>query len=134
MPITVEDIVKSIFGDKSVKVFHPENIRLWNFPLTLSEDYGVPFDRAFIVISQFLVKILIDDSIVREMTDKIFIEIMETFPTKDKNQLGQLFLSVSVSAINQAQKKIIFGKKIQEKVDSLSHLVKIYKSKDIIIP
>lgn len=134
LPITVEDIEKSVFGEKDVKVFRPENIKLWNFPLTLSEEYGVPFGMAVTVIGKFLIKMLIDDSVVREMMDKIFIEIMETFPTKDKGQFGQLLLSVTVTTINKVQQKIILGRSTQEKFDSLSQLAEIYKSKSIILP
>jgi tetratricopeptide (TPR) repeat protein len=134
LPITVDDIEKSVFGGNDVKVFSPKKIRLLNFPLTLSEDYGVSFDRAFTVVGQFLIKILIDDAVVSEMMEKIFIEIVESFPTKDKNQFGQLLLGISVKVINKAQKDIILGRNIQKKVNSISKLIEIYKSKDIILP
>lgn len=134
LPITVEDIEKSVFGDGEVKTFVPENISLLNFPLTLSEDYGVPFDRAFPVVGRFLVKMLIEDAIVPEMLDKIFIEILETFPTKNKKELGKMFLSVGVRVINNIQRKMVLGAKIQEKVDSLARLVEIYDGESIILP
>jgi len=134
LPITVEDIEKSVFGDGDIKAFAPENIRLLNFPLTLSEDYGVPFDRAFPVVGRFLVKILMDDALVPEMVDKIFVEILETFPTKNKKELGQMFLTVSVRVINNIQKRMVVSTKVQEKVDSLTRLIEIYDGEGIIIP
>ena len=134
LPITVEDIEKSVFGDGEIKTFTPENIRLLNFPLTLSEDYGVPFDRAFPVVGRFLVKILMDETLIPEMVDKIFIEILETFPTKNKKELGQLFLTVSARVINNIQKRMVVGTKIQEKIDSLSRLIEIYSDKGIVLP
>jgi len=134
LPITVEDIEKSVFGDGDIKAFAPENIRLFNFPLTLSEDYGVPFDRAFPVVGRFLVKILMDDALVPEMVDKIFVEILETFPTKNKKELGQMFLTVSVRVINNIQKRMVVSTKVQEKVDSLTRLIEIYDGEGIIIP
>lgn len=134
LPITVEDIEKSVFGDGDIKAFTPENIRLLNFPLTLSEDYGVPFDRAFPVVGRFLVKVLMDDALVPEMVDKIFVEILETFPTKNKKELGQMFLTVSVRVINNLQKRMVFSTKVQEKVDSLARLIEIYDGEGIILP
>ena len=133
LPITVEDIEKSVFGGNDIKVFSPVNISLWNFPLTLSEPYGVPFERAFTVIGSFLVKMLTDDAVTPEMINKIFVEIIETFPTKDKNQLCQLLLSISVRVVNKNQQRMVLGRNIQGKVDSLSKLCEIYKGKDTII-
>lgn len=134
LPITVEDVEKSVFGDGDIKTFTPENIRALNFPLTLSEDYGVPFDRAFPVVGRFLVKVLMDDALTPEMVDKVFVEILETFPTKNKKELGQMFLTVSVRVINNIQKRMVVSRKVQGKVDSLARLIEIYNGEGIILP
>lgn len=87
------DIEKAVFGDGIIKTVKPENIRKLNFPLTLSEEYGVPFQTAFSVVANFLLKILLDDSIIVEIAERIFIEILESFPSeKSKKDLGQIFL------------------------------------------
>lgn len=134
LPVTVDDIEKAVFGGHNVKVFTPEKIRLLNFPLTLSQEYGVPLDTAHAVVGQFLLKVLIDDTVVPEMIERIFIEIIDAFPTNDKKQLGQLLLSVSVRVMNKAQTNILLRGYIQEKVNALSKIIEIYKSKVIIRP
>ena len=48
----------SVWRDKNVK---PENIKKLNFPLTLSEEYGVPFQIAFGVVWIFLFRLMMDD-------------------------------------------------------------------------
>lgn len=134
LPIDIEDIEKAVLGDGNIKSFTPGNIRLLNFSLTLSEDYGVPFNRAFAVVGRFIVKMLMDDAITPEMMDKIFIEVLETFPTNDKRRLGRTLLSAGVKAINKIQKEMIFGTNIQEKVDSLARIVEVYGDGSIILP
>lgn len=134
LPITIEDIEKAITGDSIIKTIKPENIRLFNFSLTLSEDYGVPFNLAFAVISRFLVKIMIDDSIIPEMVVKIFEEIITAFPTsKDKKTLSKLFLKVVVESINKYRQKIVIGTTIQEKIDKINKFVEIYNWKNFIL-
>jgi len=109
----------------------PERIRQFNFPLTLSEQYGVPFDRAFLVVGRFLVKVLIDDSVLPEMAERIFVEILSTFPMdKGKRTLGEMFLRVSAQIINKDRQRIIIGTRIQEKIDLLSQLAAIFNSRE----
>lgn len=133
LPITTEDIEKAVIGDSTIKIMKPENIHLFNFPLTLSEDYGVPFNIAFNVVAQFLVKMLTDDSIMTSMIERIFAEIISSFPTaKDKKTLGQLFLRVCIQIIST--QRIILGTKVHSKLISLSQFIEIYNRKEIIIP
>lgn len=135
LPIIVEDIEKAVFGDGEIKTFSPQNIHLLNFPLTLSKEYGVPFEKAFPVVGRFLVNVLIDDAVVPEMAEKIFAEVIDSFPSDmDKKLLSQMFLRVCVQAINSIQQGMIVGTKIQEKVDSLSKFIEIYDRRNIILP
>lgn len=120
LPLTTEDMEKAVFGDGPIKTVQPQRIRQFNFPLTLSEQYGVPFDRAFLVVGRFLIKVLVDDSILPEMAERIFVEIISTFPThKDKQTLGKMFLRVSVQTINKIRQTIFVGTRVQEKIDLL---------------
>lgn len=137
LPIAFEDIEKAVFGDGTIRVITPQNIRLLNFPLTLSENYGVSFGRAFPIIGRFLVKVLIDDSILPEMVNKIYVEIIETFPipaNMSKRELGRMLIGVSVRVINNTQNNIVLSRNIQKKVDSLSNLTEIYEEKGIVLP
>jgi hypothetical protein len=128
LPLSTDDIEKAVFGDGVIKVVRPERIRMLNFPLTLSAAYGVPFDTAFVVVGRLLVKMLMDDSIPTETTERIFVEILSTFPVEDgdKKQLGIRFLRVAARALNQFRQRIIIGAKAPEKIDALSQLAEIY--------
>ena len=132
LSLSSDDIEKAVFGVGRIKVIRTENIRKLNFSLTLSEEYGVSFQIAFTVLYRFLIKILIDDSIIPEITEKIFIEIIESFPTeKDKGNLSQMFLRVCIKAVEKNKSKWILTKKsdiTQEKIDKLSRATEIFSS------
>ena len=129
--LTTEDIEKAAFGDGIIITVQPERIRWFNFPLTLSEQYGVPFARAFGVVVGFLTKVLIDDAILPEIAERIFVEILSAFPTdKDKRILGEMFLTISAKKINRIRETIIIGSAAQKKIDLLSQIAEIYTGKN----
>jgi len=129
LSLSPDDIEKAVFGDGKIKTIRPQNIRKLNFSLTLSEEYGVPFQMSFSVITIFLLRVLTDNSIPPDIVRKIFIEIIESFPTKkDKKTLGRKFLSTCIQKINDRSKLILIPKSkiIQEKIDLLSQFTQIY--------
>lgn len=132
LSLSSDDIEKAVFGDRKIKIIRTGNIRKFNFSLTLSEEYGVSFQNAFAVVVRFLFKLLIDDTITPDIVEKIFIEIIESFPTKkDKKNLGQMLLSVCTKAIEKNKSKWILTKKsntTQEKIDKLSRATEIFSS------
>jgi len=135
LPISTEDIEKAVFGDKKITIVNPKAIRYFNFPLTLSQDYGVPFDKAFQVVGRFFLKILTDDSITIDTAEQIFDEILTAFPTeKSKSTLGKMFLQVSVQIINNKTANVIVGSLTQNKIDILSQFTQIYDGTKIIRP
>lgn len=135
LPISSEDMEMAVFGEKAIAIVDPEAIRLFNFPLTLSEEYGVPFDQAFLVVGQFFLKVLIDDSITIDMAERIFGEVLSSFPTdKKKSTLGNMFLQVSVQIINNRAAKIIIGSLTEQKIKVLSQFALIYDGNRIILP
>jgi len=78
-----------------------------------------------------LIRVLIDDAILPEIAERIFTEILSTFPTdKDKGALGQMFLRASVQTIIKIRQRIIIGTRVQEKIDRLSQTTEIYGSAD----
>ncbi len=130
LPIATEDIGKAVFGDGTIIIVQPERIRWFNFPLTLSEQYGVPFDRAFSVVAGFLTNVVIDDTIFPETAERIFVEILSTFPTeKDKRILGKMFLTISIKEINRIRQTIFIGTTAQKKIALLSQIAEIYSPK-----
>ena len=130
--LTSDDIEKAVFGDGEIKTVKPENIRKLNFPLTLSEEYGVPFQTAFRVIGLFLIQVLIDNAITVEIAEKIFVEILSSFPTDmGKKELGQLLLAVCTRIIENNKSKFLVHAENQllyDKVNRLSQLTEIYSS------
>jgi hypothetical protein len=89
-----KDIAIAVFGDKKIKSAEPKNIRRFNFPLTLSEEYGVSFKTAFTLIGSFLFGVLLDISVDEEIVEEIFIELIEALPTEfTKKDLGLLLLN-----------------------------------------
>ncbi len=100
LPLNPEDIEKAVFGDRETKFIKPENIRKFNFPLVLSEEYGVPFDVAFRVVGMFSLKLIRDDSVASDVLEKTFTEILNDFPTsKSKKDLGQMLLDACTKAV-----------------------------------
>ena len=131
LPVSIEDIEKAVYGDGIIITVQPERIKWFNFPLTLSEQYGVPFGSAFSVVAGFLTKVLIDDAILPEIAERIFVEILSTFPTdRDKRILGTMFLTASVKEINRIRQTIIIGTTVQKKIDLLSQIAEIYSARN----
>ena len=104
LSLNSNDIEIAIFGNNDIKTFKPENIRKFNFPLTLSEEYGVSFELALRTIVEFMIRVITNDSVTTEMAKKIFIEILGTFPT-NKKEFGQLILKICIAIINKNQLK-----------------------------
>ena len=120
LTLNADDIEKAIFGDGEIKIVKPENIRKFNFPLTLSEEYGVPFQTAFTVVGAFLLKVMMDNTITLDVAEKIFIEIIESFPTKiRKKDFGQMLLRVCFNAIEKNKLKQFLHPDAQDKWDRL---------------
>lgn len=132
LSLNSNDIEMAVFGDGNIKTVKPENIRKLNFSLTLSEEYGVPFQTAFTVVGRFLFKVLMDDTITADIAEKIFIEILESFPTKkNKKDLGQMLLRICLRAIENNKSKFILFPNIQvinEKLGKLLQTTEIYNS------
>lgn len=130
LPLTTDDIEKAVFGDKKFKFVKPENIRMLNFPLTLSEEYGVPFQVALQVVGSFLHRVVLDDVVALDVVEKIFAEITSSFPTKrSKSELGQLLLEGFRKALdgNMPIKFYKFQDKLRyQKIDKLLEMTQSY--------
>ncbi len=132
LSLNPDDIEKAVFGDGEIKTVSPENIRKLNFSLTLSEEYGVKFQDAFRVVGGFMLKVLTDNTVTSDTAEKIFIEIIETFPTKmNKKDFGQMLLRVCLRVIEKNKSKLVLYPKNQildEKIDKLSQITEIFNS------
>lgn len=126
--ITIEDIQKAVFGDSLIASVQPGRIQWFNFPLTMSEDYGVAFATSFNVVATFLLQIVKDDTVIPELAERIFAEILSAFPAdKDKRTLGKLFLSVCKREIEKMQKVLFVGNIVHKKIEKLSQFTDLYK-------
>jgi hypothetical protein len=129
LPITRHDLEKAIFGDKVIAFLRPEYLRKFNFRLTLSEDYGVSPINAFSVIANFLVKIIIDNSIPPEMAEKIFTETVFTLPaTIAKRSLWERLPMVCERVIKDHHQLVISTLQMQKKLDTLSRIIQAWSS------
>lgn len=139
LPISQEDIDKAVLGNGDTKDIKPENIKKFNFELTLSEEYGVPFDVAFRVIGVFLFRLIANDDITADILEKVFVEIIDTFPTtENKKDFGQILL-VSFTKILEGQAPIrvwkLEDKMKYQKVNHLSQVIETYNNKtQVFIP
>lgn len=135
LPLSTDDITHAVFGDGIIAKIQPEKIRQLNFPLVLSEQYGVTFDSAFLVVGRFLIRVLVDDAILPDVAERIFSEILSTFPTPkdmDKKALGKMFLRVSAQTINKMRQRIIIGTRVQEKINRLSQFTEFFNNTNIL--
>ncbi|HEY0908427.1 MAG TPA: hypothetical protein VGE35_03715 [Candidatus Paceibacterota bacterium] len=120
LQFVTQDLEKAVFGDGAITVVQVENLKKLHLPLTLSAEYGVNPDNALKLVFYFILKLLIDDSVPVSVVEKIYTEIMSTYPT-DKNRvlLGRALISASVKAINE-NKTIVVGAHTQEKIDAIA--------------
>lgn len=126
--IDPDDIQKAIFGDSLIASIQPGRIQWFNFPLTLSEGYGVPLAMSFNMVASFLLRIVVDDTVVTEVAERIFAEILTAFPTdKDKRTLGKHFLLFCKRRVKEMQETLFIGDMTQKKVEALSHIAELYK-------
>jgi hypothetical protein len=132
LSISSDDLETAVFGSGDIKTIKPKNIHKLNISLTLSEEYGIPSGLAYTIVCAFLVRVLMDNSITADIAELIFIEILETFPTKkNKKDLGQMLLRMCLGAIEKSKSKFILlhsNQIIYEKFDKLLRTIEIYSS------
>ena len=133
LSLNSDDLEKALLGDRKITNVNIQNIRKFNFSLILSEEYGVSFHNALSVLANFLYKILIDDTIIPEIVEKTFIEIIQNFPMeKYKNILSHMLIEVCVKKIEK-DKPIFILTRIsnftEEKIKRLKKAMQIFGSK-----
>jgi len=132
LPLHPEDIQLAVFGDGDEKIIAPENIRTFNFPLTLSEEYGVSYDTVFRVIGVFLLRILLDNDIAIDSVEKVFVEIIESLPKKiNKRDFSRMLVGVCNKLFekNKPQNLCWLEDKLRhQKFDALSRLIESFSS------
>ena len=105
--INSNDLLVAVFGNENNKKTEPKNIKRFNLPLVLSEDYGVPFQTAFLVVGSFLIDVLLDVSVSEDIAEQIFFEIIEEFPVDIHNKdFGVFLLRNCVHAIENKKKEL----------------------------
>ena len=137
LSVTSDDIEKAVFGDGEVKIFKPENIRRLNFPLTLSEEYGVPFQDALRVIGIFFFRAMMDTTVALDTVEKIFVEIIESFPTKmSKKEFGERLLGVCITVFESNTPKNLcrLADKLKyQKIEKLLHAIESFSEESKLV-
>jgi hypothetical protein len=114
----------------------PEQLRKFNFALTVSEEYGVPQRAAFDVVGSFLSRALVDDSLSPEIATRI-VEVVTTFrTTTTRKMFGQRLMLLTVQAINDGRRSIVIGstKAVQAKVNAIAEFLSTYGPDELIVP
>ena len=132
LALNVNDIEKAVFGDKIINVVSPTNIQKFNFKLTLAEEYGVTFNTAFKVILGFMINIITDNTITPDIVEKIFFEIVESYPTKfGKYDFCKFLIHIIEQNIEKNEFSIIVkpkNKNLETKLDKLKSASTVYYS------
>jgi len=132
LSLSPNDIEKAVFGDKQVNVINVKNILQFNFPLTLSEDYGVTFHSAFRVVFEFFIKVLSDTTVTFDVKEKILFQIIDSFPTDlNKKDFGHMILSSCIKAVDHMERNLVLlinTQKLRSELDKLFQSVEIYGS------
>jgi len=136
LDISLDDLEKAVMGDNLIKAILPNNIRKFNYSLTLSKEYGVPFQMAFSLVGNFVSKIVLDNSISSDIAEKVFIEILESFPVDmDKYEFGQLLLRACYNYAEKAKSQLFINTSnpiYYKKYEKLLRVNEIYKSSKIL--
>lgn len=108
LPLTSDDIEKTIFGTGRVSVINISNVGHLNLKLTLSEEYGVSWQTALSVIGHFLKNIITDDSIEPRIFQRIFIELFDYIPDNLEAQTtGKMLMDICQKHIESRKSDII---------------------------
>ena len=130
LTLNSNDIKKAVFGDKQVNVVNVKNILQFNFPLTLSEDYGVTFHTAFRVVFEFFIKVLSDTTVTFDVKEEIIFQIIDSFPTDlNKKDFGHMILSSCLKVVDHMNKNLIVSintKNIRREIKNLSQSIDNY--------
>ncbi|QQR55448.1 hypothetical protein IPG41_02740 [Candidatus Peregrinibacteria bacterium] len=79
LPVTTDALMQAVFGSGPISYLEPENIKKFNLPLVMSEEYGVELKVALGVIVQFLSRVIMDDAIPLDASQKIFTLTLTEF-------------------------------------------------------
>ena len=115
LQITTDDLQKTVFGDGLITVIEPEKLNRLHLYLTLSKEYGVAYRDSARVLSLFILRLLIDDTVSMLIAESIFSEIVALCPNEfDKNQLKKDILAMAVQEI--FNRRVPIGRLTKEKV------------------
>lgn len=139
--INSDDIIKATFGDKEVSVINVKNILHFNFPLTLSESYGVAFHVAFRVVTKFFIKVILDSTVTFDVKETILYQIIDSFPTDlNKKDFGHMILSSCLKVVDHMDKSLLVSintknirreiKKLSQSIDSYGLEIKLWKPRE----
>ncbi len=91
-----------------------------------------PFKQHLMLWEYFYLKLLEDNSITQDIVEKIFIEIVEAFPTKiSKKDFGQMLLEKCRREIKNSKSKFVVSLEeqfVDKKIEKLAQAIGIFDS------
>jgi len=97
LPVSVEDMIKSIFSVSPSGLVTPklQNLRLLNLHLTLSQEYGVDDKTAISILAGFFTKVIMDETIPPAIADEIFaLTIGQGLVKRDRRLMARTILQI----------------------------------------
>ena len=91
LPLSVDDMMNVVLPQTAGGVVTPapQNILFLNLPLTLSQDYGVEAKNAVAVLSIFFMRLIMDNTVLPEVADKIFTQTLaQALEKRDKKLMA----------------------------------------------
>jgi len=134
LPVSVDEIEKAIYGDKGEIQFHPEKLKRFNFPLTLSEAYGVKSETAFRLIVAFFFRATTNDSVSSDMLGKLFNEVISEFPAQaSKKDLARTLAYVIERIATPLLQQNTATDQTKEKLSNLSRFAEGYTDDEFLL-
>lgn len=120
LSVSVEDMVTALLGEGSIAQVDPTRLHHFNFRLTLSEEYGVPFELARVLMAKFLFKLVIDGSILSKTLHEVFLIVVKLFPTKMNRKLfGHSLLNMIFHEVKNMKILLVDGVLVNEKFQKM---------------
>lgn len=125
LQVRVDDIYKAVFDANENNEFKPENIQYFNFPFTLSADYGISEQNALLILCRFFLKIIINDVITIEHFTIVYKETFNRLPINlEKQYIRKAIFQLIFNVIEKTPGEPLLAEKARQKLDVLNIIIK----------
>lgn len=102
IPLSVDDMIQSVLpsAPSGLVTAAPQNIALLNLQLSLSQEYGVDEKVATSILASFYTKLILDNSVPREMADEIFaLTIKHGLMKRDRRMAANVIYQICLQNV-----------------------------------